>query len=145
MSLNLILYLFHFFFYVRKYCIRSSTVWSTAHWKCSIRHSSIRLGPSSSSIWEATAAVCSPTPICSTSPSSERRPNSDNNRNDANNGDKTFCPVCVNKTPTFTKKVLGGGNFLWCLVGFAFVGPFSILAICMDNFNDVELRCTRCM
>ena len=64
------------------------------------------------------------------------------NKDDLN---KSFCPICTNDTPSYPKKVLGPGNFLWCLVGFAFVGPFSILAICMDNFNDTEMKCTRCM
>ena len=39
---------------------------------------------------------------------------------------RTFCPVCTNLTQSYPKKLLGAGNFLWCLVGFAFVGPFSI-------------------
>ena len=66
------------------------------------------------------------------------------NNNQSSEG-RTFCPVCTNMTQSYPKKVIGGGNFLWCLVGFAFVGPFSILAICMDNFNDVEMKCTQCM
>ena len=65
--------------------------------------------------------------------------------NGNNDGSKSFCMTCSNNTPTYSKKVLGAANFIWCLVGFFFVGPFSILAICMDGFNDVELRCTRCM
>ena len=64
--------------------------------------------------------------------------------NEAKSGNQTFCPVCVRKTQTYPKKVLGAGNFLWCLICFAIVGPFSILAICMDTFNDVEMRCARC-
>ena len=64
------------------------------------------------------------------------------NNNNSSNG--TYCPTCNSDTPTYTKRVTGAGNFIWCCICFAFFGPFALLALCMDEFGDTELRCVRC-
>ena len=61
-----------------------------------------------------------------------------------NNSGGSFCPNCQSNTPSFAKKTIGIGNFIWCFICCCFIGPFALIVLCMDQFGDTEMRCAKC-
>ena len=57
---------------------------------------------------------------------------------------ETPCQVCGIETPSYPKRAIGAGNFIWCVICCLFIGPFGLIALCIDQFGDLEMRCSRC-
>lgn len=66
------------------------------------------------------------------------------NLENENHYDEGYCLMCNRNTKQIMKRTIGRVNMQWMLCLCMIVGVFGLLALCHEDFKDIEIVCVNC-